>query len=217
MPIDVTRIIEGFAERRDDQAIVALAERLAVGKKRDDASSMAEAAVERLSDRDPKVQSGCIKILYEMGYRRPEVIARYAETFIRLLKNRNNRLVWGGMIALSTVAPLEPGLLYERRAEILEAICEGSVISQDRGLMALGLVAAADPGYRKELFPTLLGFLRGCRASDVAKFGEYIIAAVDGKNSAEYRQALESRLGELNPSSRKRAEKLLRDIPATSG
>jgi hypothetical protein len=43
-------------------------------------------------------------VLYELGYLAPELIADYVGDFIKLLKHENNRIDWGGMIALSTVA-----------------------------------------------------------------------------------------------------------------
>jgi hypothetical protein len=51
---------------------------------------------------DKKVQADCIKVLYEVGYLDPTLIAGYAGDFVQLLRSKNNRLVWGGMIALGT-------------------------------------------------------------------------------------------------------------------
>ncbi len=45
MPKDEDRIIDGFADRKDDQDIVALAERLAGGKADEEASRLARAAM----------------------------------------------------------------------------------------------------------------------------------------------------------------------------
>jgi hypothetical protein len=38
-------------------------------------------------------------MLNEIGYLDPEWIAGHAQEFIELLNSKNNRLVWGGMIA----------------------------------------------------------------------------------------------------------------------
>ncbi len=40
------------------------------------------------------------------GNRKPELIAPYYADFLELQVNRNNRLVWGGMIALTTIASI---------------------------------------------------------------------------------------------------------------
>jgi len=207
--IDVESFIQGFANRSDDQDTVALAESLTAGKRRAEAAALVKAASARILDPDKKIQSGCIKLLYEIGYREPSLIAGHAELFVRLLKNRNNRLVWGGMIALSTIARSCPEALFERRVELLEAIRGGSTITQDRGMMTLGLVAAADPRYLKELFPKLLAILRGSEAKDLPKFGEHLKPALSREYAASYVEALESRLNELPPPAQKRVGRLL--------
>ena len=56
-----------------------------------------------------KIASDCIKTLYEVGYLKPELIAPYVGDFLKLIKSRENRLVWGGMLALSTIAALKSG------------------------------------------------------------------------------------------------------------
>jgi hypothetical protein len=206
--------IEGFAERGDDQAIVALAERLAKPGEAGEAAAYVEAAISRLGVSNARIQGGCIKLLYEIGFRNPERISGHSEEFLRLLTSRNNRLVWGGMSAIAAIASLESAALFERREEILAAIRSGSVITQDRGIAALGIVAAADPRYRENLMKSLLGFIKSCRASDVAKFAESVRPAVDSSSSAAYRRILEARLGELAPAARKRVEKLLRGLTA---
>src|SRR5512145_3265867 len=63
--------------------------------------------IANLGNPQKDIQSDCIKTLYELGYRKPELIASYVPEFVKLLRSRNNRLVWGGMIALGTIAPLK--------------------------------------------------------------------------------------------------------------
>ncbi|WP_180320576.1 hypothetical protein [Alkalihalobacterium alkalinitrilicum] len=63
-----------------------------------------EEIIENLSCKDKKIQHDCIKVAYEIGQVKPELIGMYALNFIELLKVHNNRLVWGGMMALSTIA-----------------------------------------------------------------------------------------------------------------
>jgi hypothetical protein len=188
MSVDAVALIRSFAERSNDQGIVALAVQLGSGNRDVDAEAVVAEAVTRLADKNKKIQSGSIKLLYEIGYRSPEMIAGHAETFLRLLKSRNNRLVWGGMIALST-------------------------ITRDRGTLALGLVAAADPAYREELVPRLLSLLKGCDPKEAAMFAEHLRPAIDESTSKAYRRALESRMDELSPPSRRRAERLFKKLP----
>jgi hypothetical protein len=61
-----------------------------------------------LSNQEKAIRSDIVKVLYEIGYPAPELAAPYARDFLKLLESRNNRLVWGGMIALSKNYPTEP-------------------------------------------------------------------------------------------------------------
>ena len=191
--------------RRDDVPNQELARELA--ETRDEAAI--RELVAHLQDKDRNIQSDCIKTLYEIGYLAPELIAPYVEEFLGLLKSRNNRLVWGGMIALSTIAPFQAPILFRHRDDIQQAIDRGSVITVDRGIRALGLVAAQDVRYRQALFPYLLEHLATCRPKDVPARAEAILPAVDGENKAAFLQALEKRLPDLRPSQRKRVQKVM--------
>ncbi len=167
---------------------------------------------EHLSDKNENVRSDCIKVLYEIGYLNPELIAPYITDFLRLLTHRQNRLVWGGMIALSTVAALKADQLYEKRELIIKTIDQGSVITMDAGIKALALVAAINQPYRTELSPYLLGFLYRCRLSDVPKYAESILVCVDDSNRGEFLSILQQRLPEMTASQSTRVKKLIKKI-----
>jgi hypothetical protein len=89
-----------FQGRRDEVPNQALARDLAA--RGDQAGSREIAAA--LWHREPNVRSDCLKMLYEIGYPRPELAAPYAGDFLKLLGSRNNRLVWGAMIGITTDA-----------------------------------------------------------------------------------------------------------------
>lgn len=63
-----------------------------------------KAVIENLHNKDKKIQNDCIKVAYEIGELAPELVSGYASTFIQLLNSLNNRLVWGAMSALATIA-----------------------------------------------------------------------------------------------------------------
>src|SRR5512144_2585107 len=100
--------------RRDETPNQELARQLASARDRDGICEIAE----NLWNKNRSIQSDCIKVLYEVGYIDPSLIAEYAEDFIKLLHSRNIRLVWGGMIALSTVAELRAALIVAHLDEI---------------------------------------------------------------------------------------------------
>src|SRR5262245_21792106 len=86
--------------RRDEGPNFELARELA---ETGDAEAISLIA-EHLWDNDQNVRSDCIKVLYELGELKPELIAPYADDFLRLLADKQMRMVRGGMTALATIA-----------------------------------------------------------------------------------------------------------------
>ncbi len=156
-----------------------------------------------------RVRSDCIKVLYEIGYLAPEMIAPHVDRFIDLLGDKNNRMVWGAMIALATVAPRVPEALFARRQTIQAAIDRGSVITVDRGIEALSAVAAADASYREVLWPYLLDHLRKSRLKDVPSRAESILQAVDGARKEAFIEVVRARMAEARPSQVRRLKKVV--------
>lgn len=168
--------------------------------------------VEHLYYKDKTVQSDCIKVLYEVGYIKPELIADYVNDFIKLLTSRNNRLIWGGMIALSTIADLKSREIFAFRDIIMKTIEEGSVITVDAGIKTLSRVAASGEQYNDILFPYLISSLRNCRPKSVAQNSESIFEAVTDENRLQFIDVLNERKDILHPSQLKRIEKLLKKL-----
>ena len=166
--------------------------------------------VRNLDNKDRNIQSDCIKVLYEIGYIAPELIAGYVDKFLELLRSKNNRLVWGGMIALSTIADLQADEMFAHRDEIVHAVEKGSVITQDRGIAALATIASKRPAYNEVLFPFLLKQLSECRPKDVPLRAEKILVAVNAGNKDEYITALETRMADMKPAGEKRLQKVIR-------
>ena len=165
---------------------------------------------ENLQHKNKSVQGDCIKVLYEIGYLKPELIAPYAGDFLQLLQSRNNRLVWGSMIALSTIAGVAPDALYPHYAEIQRAMERGSVITVDAGVKTLSLIAAANKEYRQTLLPWLLHHLQTCRPKDVPQHAEKTAIAVDAQNRDAFLAILNARQPELSKAQSRRIRKLIK-------
>jgi len=200
--------ISYFRNRRDAVPNQELAKTLVTAK---DYSEIQEIA-ENLWDKNKVIQSDCIKVLYEIGYLDPTLIADYAEDFIKLLGNRQNRLVWGGMIALSTVATLKADQLYTHLDKIQSAMEVGSVITVDGAVKTLAGIASASEAYREEIFPYLLNHLATCRPKDLPQHAEKTIIAVHRENKAAFLHLLEERMGAMNKSQEKRIRKLILQV-----
>jgi hypothetical protein len=113
------------------------------------------------------------------------------------------------MIALSTIAELKASTLYEHRDEINQAIETGSVITVDRGIRALSIIASQSGEYRQELFPYLLKHLATCRPKDVPQRAEAILVAVDAQNKDVFIEVIRKRMSDMRPSQIKRLKKVI--------
>jgi HEAT repeat protein len=206
-PMSALERIAYFQNRRDEVPNQELARELA---QRQAHAGIREIA-EGLYHENPNVQSDCIKVLYEIGYLNPELIAEYVDDYLNLMKSRNNRLVWGAMIALSTIAGIKTEAIYEHLGDVQGAMKKGSVITVDSGVKVLAVVAARSEEYRKQIFPYLMKHLRTCRPKDVAQHAEKVLVAVNGENKDEFIEVLEKRLAILRSSEVARVRKVIRE------
>ena len=114
--------------RRGDEANQELAAELAQSG---DAEDIAE-LVDNLSHKNRRIASDCVKTLYELGYLAPEWIAPHVDAFLALLDSKNNRLVWGGMTALSTYRPAAAPMPFYRQLDRVTQAMEQWVCHHSR-------------------------------------------------------------------------------------
>ena len=203
--MSVLNRIAHLQNRRDEVPNQELARELV---ERKDHAGIREIA-DNLWNKDKNIQADCVKVLYEIGYIDPSLIADYAEDFLKLLRSRNNRLVWGGMIALSTIAEIRADFIHAHLKEILKAMDAGSVITVDNAVKTLAL-AASKEAYRTVIFPYLLKHLRECRPKDVPQHSEKSLPAVDANNKDEFIAVLEKRMEDLSASQITRVKKVIK-------
>ncbi len=196
--------------RQDEQPNKELARDLA---ERGDVAGISEIAA-HLWDRDNAVRSDCIKVLYEAGELKPDLIAPYAMDFVRLLGDKQNRLVWGGMSALATIAIVAADKLYPHASEIQTAIAGGSVITVDEGIKTLARLASTSPDRNAALFPALIEHLETCRSKEVPQHAESTLVAVNPANRVSFIEVLERRFPELTPPQAARIKRILKHIGA---
>ncbi len=197
-----------FQGRRDETPNQELARALA---RRKDAAGIREIA-NHLRNPNRNIQSDCLKVLYEIGYLDPALIARYAGEFLDLLASKNNRLVWGSMIALGTIAPLAPGVIGSRLDEVLAALDRGSVITVVWGMRTLAGVAGASRRYRPKIVPHLLRRLGSCPPRDVPTHALSCLPAIDNSTQEGFLAVLERRKTDLSPTQAARLRKVMRQL-----
>lgn len=211
--MSVLNRIAYFQSRRDEVPNQDLARSLARTKNRAGIREIAE----NLHSSNRNVQSDCLKVLYEIGYLDPALIAGYADDFLDLLHSKNNRMVWGSMIALGTIGPLQARAIGKRLDEVMKAIEAGSLITVVWGVKTLAGVAGASRTYRARILPVLLRQLKTCLPRDVPMHAQSILPAVDDSNRGKLLAALSSRLPDLTPAQTTRLRKVLRQIEGAAG
>jgi hypothetical protein len=191
-------------DSRDEVPNQELARELAAAEDMDGIKEIEE----NLFNRDKRIQSNCIKVLYEIGYIKPQLISQYTEDFMKLIKSSNNRLVWGAMIALAMVAEKMADEIYQNLETVYSALKQGSVITMDNGIKVLTSVASKNEKYNKSIFPYLIDHLKMCKPRDVARHAESSIAAVNVRNKNEFMKVLKEREVSLKSSELARVKKL---------
>lgn len=198
--------------RRDEVPNQELARDLAAKKNK---AAIREVA-ENLWNKDKAIQADCIKVLYEVGYIEPKLIAPYADDFAKLLKSKNNRLVWGGMTALAEASKADPDAVFPHLDAIKKAKETGSVITVDHSISALANTAAGNKKYSEAIFPLLLKHLSSCRPKEVPQHAERTLPAVNKSNKDAFVKVLEKRMEDLNGEGLARVKKVIKQAASVA-
>ena len=191
--------------RNDEQPNVELAEALAA---KPDAAAIAELAG-ALATGSTAVSNDAIKVLYELGALKPELVAPHTGAFLTLLGGKNNRNVWGALYAIETITALQPDPVLKQLPAILAAADKGSVIAKDKAVAILVKLAAA--GHGAKALPILLERLEGAAPNQFPMYAEQALPAIDAAHRAAFVRLLEARLGSIEASAKRtRVEKVLR-------
>jgi len=193
--------------RSDDKPNQELAEGIIKSNRTD----WVQELVENLSNNDKNIQSDCIKVLYEIGERgAASMIAPFYKTFGELLESKNNRLVWGAMYALDSIASVNPSGINSILPEICKAIDKGSVITIDGGVSILAKLAAKEE-FAETAFPLLIEQLKRCPAKQLPMYAEKSVQAINAANKNQFVDLIRERYSEMErDSQKKRLDKVLK-------
>jgi hypothetical protein len=196
--------------RRDEVPNQLLAEEIVRSKDR----SAVKELVENLQNRNRKIQSDCIKVLYEIGERSPDLIADYADEFAALLESANGRLVWGAMTALDAIASADPERISALLPKVLAGAESGSVIARDHAVGILVTLAGTER-HAERCFPILLEQLETCPANQLPMYAEMSAPIVSHSNRKRFGSVLRARaLALAKESQKKRVARVLKKVMA---
>lgn len=185
--------------RNDEEPNIKLATELSISKD----SKGIEEIVNGLINEKEQIANDCIKILYEIGERSPELIANYVLDFIQILKSKNNRLVWGGMTAISQITFLKPKEVFDNIEIVNKAYENGSVITRDNSISVFAELAKADKKYEKIMLEKIIRHLETCRPKEVGQHAERAFICVNEENSKEFVEVLLKRREQLTDAQKK--------------
>jgi len=192
--------------RNDEEPNIELAKELVKTKNKKGINEIAQG----LSDPKEQIANDCIKVLYEIAEIKPELVSEHVETFILLLKSRNNRLVWGSMTALSKIVHLKPEEINKNLDIVIRAYEKGSVITVDNSISVFAGLVRANKKYEKKVFPIIIDHLEKCRPKEVGQHAERAFICVNKNNFDVFRETLSKRRGSLTDAQKKRVDKLLK-------
>lgn len=194
-------------ERNDEVPNIELAKLLCNNNDRDGIKEI----VCGLKGKNKAVANDCIKVLYEVGTRKPNLIAEYADTFLDLLISRNNRIAWGCMTALAAIADLSCGIIIKRLETVKQAYHSGSVITIDNSMTVFAKLCLSDRRNEDEIFPLLIEHFKNCRSKEIPQHIERISICLNKENSENIIDVINNRFGELNAAQLKRVNKILKN------
>lgn len=199
-PVSVLEKLATSLNRRDEVPNQKLARRIL----RERNAAAVQELVENLNHKNKGIQGDCIKVLYEIGESNPDLIATYYKEFGKVLESKNNRLVWGAMIALDTIAVKEPKRVHSMLSKILKvADSSGSVIARDHAVGILVKLGSLKP-YKRDCVPLLIEQLMSCPNNQFPMYIEMSGPVIDADNRKRFQQVIETRVNELDKESQKK-------------
>jgi len=194
--------------RNDEIPNVELAQKLCDGS---DTQGIQE-IVNGLKSEEQAVANDCVKVLYEIGQRKPELIADFVDVFILALSDKNNRIVWGSMKALTYITPIKSEVIFSHLPEIVAAYTKGSVITVDNSISVFAHLCKANADYQQQIFPILLKHLTTCKIKEIPQHAERMAICINSSNKEAFINVLETRINELSKSQSNRVLKLKKNL-----
>lgn len=190
----ISRRFAGALGRKDFGANVELAEEIAESE---DAAALREVLASVESGKRREAQDA-IHVAFAVGERAPGLLVPHMDELVDTLHERDNRLVWGAVYALSTLVGTVPERCFEALPHVLDAAARSTVIAKYRALMILvGL--AEDARYYAEVAPLLVAHVRAAAVNQLPTFADRAEGCLRGAERAGLAAVLHERLGELAP------------------
>lgn len=195
--------------RRDEVPNQELAKQIS---SKNDKKAVKELIENMNNNKSKDIQNDCIKVLYEIGALKPQLIADYTKDFAALLDSKNNRLQWGAMTALNTITGENPKAIYSVLAKIITAADKGSVITNDQAVNILINLCSVKQ-YSKSVFSLLIERLKISPTNQLPMYAERATPIINNENKELFIRILASRLKDIErDTGRLRVEKVIKKV-----
>lgn len=203
--MDILNSLASVSNRNDETLNIQLTEQIVA---KSDENAIAE-LVKNLDNKNKAIQNDCIKVLYEIGERKAELITNYTDKFIQLLTNKNNRLVWGAMMALDWIASSQVEKIHANLDKIIVAANQASIIAKDHAVNIL-IKLCKTKIYQTKAFAQLIKQLETCPTNQLPMYAENALVIINTNNKLNFAVTLNQRIAEIEKESkRKRVEKVI--------
>jgi hypothetical protein len=159
--------------------------------------------IDLLKHKNKDIQHDAIKVLYETGTLNPSLLSPYPDTFLALLKSKNNRLQWGAMTALQTITLQKPELIFESLPEIILAANSGSVITKDYAVNILIDLCSLEK-YHSDAFELLKEQLLTSPVNQLPMYSERALPFITKATKERFIQTLTSRISGIDKESKQK-------------
>ncbi|QKE75255.1 hypothetical protein HPK19_22255 [Arthrobacter citreus] len=204
-------VIEKLASalyRRDEEPNIELATQVV---EHNDKEAVKE-LIEHLFNKNKNIQNDCIKVLYEIGDRKPSLLSDYTNQFFSLLNSKNNRLQWGAMTAINSITNDVPDIIFSHIEQIIQAGDKGSVITKDQVVNIL-IKLCSIKAYEEVAFKLLIEQLVKSPTNQLPMYAEKSMSIIYEENKNIFIETITSRLGDIEKESkRKRVEKVIKKL-----
>jgi len=200
----ILNLLSSSLGQKGNEANIELARQITMSENHEAVKEL----IQNLKNENKRIQGDCIKTLYETAYLKPEMIGDYYSDFLGLLTSKNNRLVWGGMIALMTITDLKSKEIFDSLDLIMKTVNSGSVITIDCGVEILARLNKYSE-YFDTTDPILTEQLWKCPIKQLPMYAEKSLISINHKNRDIYKSIIVNRMTECEKDSQiQRLEKV---------
>ena len=121
-------------------------------------------------------------------------------------------MVWGAMIAIASIAKVEPEKVYEHVRLIREKIDTGSVITNVHGVYALINMAGSSEIIYRDIVDEILDILDKTRSVDFPKRCESIALIIKDEDKIKFKQVIKKNDDRISGAGKNRIDKILKKM-----